>query len=411
MQAFRHAARRLRAHAARTVILGFLALPLLATVFWPSTDSGEQRALAPSPGVPASAQDALDWPGKADAWSQDHFGWREQMVALYARARHDLFRRFPTNQMIAGRGERIFLAAHNDRGLGAPYTALIACGWQFDDGPRIVRELNAFETTFTRLGISARLLIAPSGPVVYSDELVPWQAERCKPDAVPLRGLLAAPDLAPAARARVYFPLTEVQALRDRVEFFPKTFFHWGASGAGTVAALTERHFWGRGEDAGAPIPLVAQVRPSDVQFLFPGIEHDSLADEPNFAGTTITPCFGPDCFPALKPLMEKLAVVGRYVNRAPGLGPRLVILSDSFGYAGAPMFARYHREVVYVSTNSLARLDAGELAQLRSALFVPGSDDEVLFLYHDATVLFGRVGTDLEMLFPDPAGKSGVPN
>ena len=315
--------------------------------------------------------------------------------------RHDLFDRFPTNQVIAGREGRIFLAAHNDRGQGAPYTALIACGWQFHEGPRVVEEFNAFSDVFKARGIPAKLLIVPSGPVVYSDQLQPWQSERCKPDAVPLRGLLAAPDLHPQARERIYFPLSEMWALRDQVEFFPKTYFHWGASGAAAVAAMAERHFYGRGDEVGKPIPLVAKVRPSDVAYLFEGITHDSLADEPDFAGTTITPCFGAACFPQQQAMMDKLAVVGRYVNSAPGLGPRLVILSDSFGYAGAPMFARYHREVVYVSTNALARLDAQEVEQLRQLMFVPGSDDEVLFLYHDATVLFLRVGTDLNMLFP----------
>lgn len=392
----------LRKHAARIVVVGFLALPLLVTLFQPGADTAEQRTLAPAPGLPASVDDALAWPARAEAWSNDHFGWRDKMVESYARLRHDVFNRFPTNQMMAGRGERIFLAAHNDRGQGAPYTALIACGWQFDDGPRIVRELGQFDQVFRERGIPARMLIAPSGPVVYSDEMLPWQSERCKPDRVPLRGLLASPALTPEARERIYFPLSEMWAMRERVEFFPKTHFHWGASGAGAVAALTERHFWGRGEDAGKPIPLSAKVRPSDVAYLFSGIERNSMADEPEFGGTTITPCFGPDCFPELKPLMEKLGVVGRYVNSAPGLGPRLVIFSDSFGYLGAPMFARYHREVVYVSTNALVRLDAAEVDQLRKLMLVAGSDDEVLFLYHDATVLWGRVGTDLALLFPD---------
>jgi len=395
-------------YAARIVILGFLALPLLVTLLRPDAGTTEQRVLAPAPGVPANVDDALAWPARAEAWSNDHFGWRDKMVESYARLRHDLFKRFPTNQMMAGRGDRIFLAAHNDRGLGAPYTALIACGWQFDDGPRIVREFRQFDEVFKARGIAARMLITPSGPVVYSDEMLPWQSERCKPDAVPLRGLLAAPELPLDARARIYFPLSEVWAMRDRVEFFPKANFHWGASGAGAVAALTERHFWNRGEDAGAPIPLSAKMRSSDVDYLFTGIRHESMADEPDFSGTTITPCFGPDCFPGFKPVMEKLAVVGRYVNSAPGLGPRLVIFSDSFGYMGAPMFARYHREVVYVSTNTLVRLDPDEVARLRELMLVPGSDDEVLFLYHDATVLWGRVGTDLELLFPESFPKAG---
>lgn len=391
----------LRKHAARIAVLGLLALPLLATVLRPDAGTAEQRVLAPGPGVPATLAEALAWPARAEAWSNDHFGWREQMVAAYARLRHDLFDRFPTNQVIKGRGERIFLAAHNERGQGVPYTALIACGWQFSDHDRIVRELAQFDQTFSARHIPAKLLIAPSGPVVYSDELQPWQSARCQPDQVPLRGILAAPELSAGARDRIYFPLSEMWAMRERVTFFPKTWFHWDASGAAAVAAMTERHFWHRGEDAGKPIPLSTKVRPSDIAHLFSGIEHDSVASDADFGGTTITPCFGPACFPAQQALMDKLAVVGRYLNSAAGLGPRLVIFSDSFGYAGAPMFARYHREVVYVSTNALARLDAAEVAQLRTLMLAPGSDDEVLFLYHDATVLSGRVASDLAVLFP----------
>ncbi|MCC2954123.1 hypothetical protein LK542_00670 [Massilia sp. IC2-477] len=385
-------------HAAKLVITGLLALPLVATFAWPSLDSVEQRALAAAPSVPHSWSDARAWPAAAEAWVNDHFGWRSQMVAFNARLYHDLFGRFPTNQMMMGREGRIFLAAHNDRGRGEPYTALVACGWKFRREPEIVQQINGFIATFKAQGIAARLLIVPSGPVVYSEQMQPWQAERCRPDAVPLRRILASPALAPEARELVYFPLSEMRAMRDRVEFFPKTFFHWNASGAAAVAGLAEQRFWGRGANT-TPIPLVQRMSPSDVGWLFPGIQHDSMTDDPNFGGTTISPCRGADCFPEAKTAMEKLGDVGRFLNSAPGLGPRLVVLADSFGNAGAPMFSRYHREVVYVSTNNMARLDPAEMAQLRKLLFVPGSGDEVLFLYHDATVLSDRIEYDLKNL------------
>lgn len=384
-------------HAAKLVITSLLALPLIATFAWPGSDSAEQRALAPAPSLPHSWKEARAWPAAADAWVNDHFGWRDRMVALNARLYHDLFDRFPTNQMMMGREGRIFLAAHNDRGRGEPYTALVACGWKFKRGPEIVGQINRFFDAFKAEGIAVRLLIVPSGPVVYSEQMQPWQAERCRPDAVPLRQILASPVLAPEARSQTYFPLSEMRAMRDRVEFFPKTFFHWSASGAAAVAALAERRFWGR-ENAD-PIPLVTRIAPSDVGWLFPGIRHDSQTANPDFGGTTITPCHGADCFPEAKALMEKLGDVGRFKNAAPGLGPRLVVLADSFGNAGAPMFSRYHREVVYVSTNNMARLDAAEMAQLRKLLFVAGGDDEVLFLYHDATVLSDRIDYDLKNL------------
>ena len=137
------------------------------------------------------------------------------------------------------------------------------------------------------------------------------------------------------------------------------------------------------------------------MHFLFPGITHDSVAGEPDFTGTSITSCFGPDCFPGMKGIMEKLAVVGRFTNTAPGLAPRLVMITDSFGYAGAPWFSRYYNEVVYVSTNGLAQATPAEVDQLRSLLFRRGSKDEVLYLYHDATVYSNRIGSDLKTLRP----------
>lgn len=399
MQTIRHARRLLRKHAAKIVITGFLALPMIATIVRPSDGSGEQRALAPAPATPRSLEQALAWPALAEAWSNDHFGWRTRMVRFYGRLRHDLFGRFPTNQVIAGREGRIFLTAHND--LGERYELLVACGWKFDRDAGTIADLNRFESTVRAHGIDARLLVVPSGPVVYSEELQPWQTERCRPENVPLARLLAAPELSPQARELIYFPLTEMRAMRERVMFFPKNYFHWAGAGAAAVAAMTERHFWGRGEETGPPIPLVGQVQPSDVHWMFPGIKHNSVVEDPDFKGTTITPCYGPACFPELRPVMDKLQVVGRYRNSAPGLGPRLVVITDSFGYAGGPMFSRYHREVVHVSTNSLPALDEREREQLRKLLFVPGSDDEVLFLYHDATVLSYRIRTDLGMLMP----------
>jgi hypothetical protein len=77
------------------------------------------------------------------------------------------------------------------------------------------------------------------------------------------------------------------------------------------------------------------------------------------------------------------------------------VLVTDSFGYAGAPEFARYYSEVVYISTNMLARLSPDEVAQLRRWLFRPGSGDEVLFLYHDASVYSDRILDDLKLLKP----------
>lgn len=402
MKLLKNVARWVAANGARILVVGTLSLPLVATFWMSPGQSQEQRALAPPPAAPADWAGLLAWPAAADAWASDNFGWRRPMVVLYGRLRHDLFGRFPTNQAMLGREGRVFLSAHNKSGEGEPYTAIkLACGWEFHNARSLLDEMNAFARRFQARGIDARLLIVPSAPVVYSEQLPEWQAERCPASGAPAGLLLASPDLAPDARARIYFPLAEMRAIRDRVQLFPLTFFHWGGAGAAAVAAMTEQHFWSRGEDFGRPIPLVARTVHSDIHWLFPGIEHDSVDEEPDFSRTTITPCFGPDCFPELKPAMEKLRVVGRYVNSAAGLAGRLVLVTDSFGFAGAPPFARYHKEVVFVSTNALSQLSRDEMAGLRGLLFRPGSDDKVMFLYHDATVYSDRISSDLALLQP----------
>lgn len=400
MPAFRQAGALLRAHAAKLVLTGFLALPMVAAVLWPVDATIEQRELAKAPATPRSLSALLAWPAQAEAWTNDHFGWRPQMVTGFSRLRHALFDRFPTQQVVAGREGRLFLLSHNER--GERYTLLVACGWQFDRFERVLNDLNRFEHTFRTRGIPAKLLVVPSGPVVYSEELPRWAAKRCRPESVPMTRLLASPQLRPEARALIYHPLTEMRARREQITFFPKNYFHWAGAGAAAVAGMTERHFWWRDEHFAPPIPLVTKEQPSEIRFMFPGINPVSMVADQDYTGTTITPCYGAACFPeAIQPAMQKLGVVGRYLNSAPKLGPRLVVLTDSFGYSGGPVFSRYHREVVFVSTNLLERLDDKERQQLRDLLFVPGSDDEVLFLYHDATVLANRIDTDLTMLFP----------
>lgn len=400
MAVIRQAASLLRAHAAKLVLTGFLALPMVGAMLWPVDTTIEQRQLAPPAARPHNLDEALAWPARAEAWVNDHFGWRPQMVVAFTRLRYQLFERFPTTRIVAGRENRLFLVAHDVD--GERYKALVPCGWKFDRRQRVLADFNRFERTMRERGIPAGLLIVPSAPVVYREEMQPWQAERCDPGKLPLVGLLGAPELSPAARERIYFPLAEIRAMRHRVMLFPKNFFHWGNAGAAAVAALAEQHFYKRGPDAGTPIRLVARDTPSDVGFMFPGIERNSMVEHADFTGSTITPCYGPDCFPELKPIMDKLQLVGRYRNSAPGLGPRLVLVTDSFGYAALPMFSRYHREVVLVATNAFPSLNQEELARLRELLFAPGSDDEVLFLYHDATVLANRIEIDFDMLFPE---------
>lgn len=98
--------------------------------------------------------------------------------------------------------------------------------------------------------------------------------------------------------------------------------------------------------------------------------------------------------------IAQKLSDVSRYRNeRAPA--KRLVLFSDSYGHYVAGAYAPFFREVMHFSTNALTLLNQEELAALRKTLSQQDGKQMLLFVYHDASVLNGRVEVDRKMLVP----------
>lgn len=388
----------LYAHLAKLACIGLFALPVLGLYLPGLAPGAEQRALAGLPPAPASLGAALAWPAALEAGINDRFPMRAALVRLNARLRHGVFGQFPTVQVVAGRNGHTFLASHVAHGV--PYGAIrVACGDGFDGVELIVQELNVFERRLHARGLRPRLLIVPSAPVIYNEQLPPWMAARCPASGVPALAVLASPRLSAAARALTYFPLATLRALGPDAPAQPQHYFHWAGAGPRAVAEASEQRFWQRPAGVASALPLESRPGPSDVQSMYPGIEIIRMVGTPQLAGSGITACEGGACFPGLESVMTKLDMVARYTNGAPGLGPRLVILGDSFGPNAVPWFARFHREVVLIGTNNLTLLDAAELARLRSFALRPDSGDELLYLYHDVTVYSGRVLADMENL------------
>ncbi|MDO8439275.1 MAG: hypothetical protein Q7S67_03460, partial [Telluria sp.] len=271
----------------------------------------------------------------------------------------------------------------------------------YDGVDRIVQEINYFQKHFASRGLAPKLLIVPSGPLVYSRHLPAWLSERCPDSAAPALAILASPRLQPAARALAYFPLDVLRKLGPGTPPQPQHYFHWAGEGPRAVAEAAEQRFWGRPASVATALKTVYRPGPSDYQSLYPGIEIIRMVGAPELAGSTITPCDGPACVPELAATAAKLHMVARYRNSAPGLGPRLVILSDSFGPNAMPWFARFHEEVVLIGTNNIAQLNHEEKARLRAFVFRPHSKDELLYLYHDATVYSSRVLGDMQFFAP----------
>lgn len=388
---------RLTGNAAKIVLVVLLAVPALRSMTGSSQLEGENRKLAEFPAAPASWQETLKFPARLDQWINDHFGYRDRLLKLNNRVRHALFGTFPTVQVISGQNGRIFMSAHEAN--FPPYTAIHpTCGFQFHDHEKIAGQMNAMHAAFRGWGIDAKLVIAPSSPAVYQEELPGWLAQRCARSVPPFRNILVPERLSPPVLASVYYPIEELRAARAEGEVIPKTWFHLTGFGSRLLTQKSVERLWNIKADEGTTLKTRIETQTSDLAHLFPGVKLSSKVEAIDFAASGIEECKGAKCYPALQDALEKLGDVNRYRNeRAPK--ERLIMLSDSFGQYSAGWYARYYRDVIHFSTNTLGRLSDGELASLRNFLREEGKRSDVLFFYHDTGVLTGRIDLDLKKL------------
>lgn len=395
-------AQQLKGNAAKIILVALFAIPAIRAASTTDQSATENRRLAAFPAAPSSWQETLKYPAKLDTWINDHFGYRDRFLKLNNRVRHALFEQFPTAQVIAGRDDRIFLSTHEAH--YAPYAAIhLTCGYRFGEHGKIAEQINAWHAAFKASGIDARLLIAPSSPALYVEELPGWLAAQCRSAVPPIAEILKAERLPQPVRSSVYYPLEELRAAGGGAALVPKTWFHLTGAGSRLLAEKSVARFSDANANSGAGPALKTRMetQPSDLSHLFPGVRLASEVEAIDFAASEVTECAGGKCYPEMQEAMEKLGDVSRYRNTRAAKGS-LIILSDSFGRYSAPWFSRYYRDVMHVSTNAADRLSASEMKQLREWLLEQGKRGEVLFLYHDAGVLAGRVGMDLKKIFPD---------
>lgn len=386
-----------RRHSMKYLITLVLAVPALATFFLRADASAENRLLADFPAVPRGWDEALGYPARIDLWINDHLGLRNQLIGANNWLRYRLFHQFPTIQVIAGQHGRIFLSTHQT--TKQPYAAIrIPCGDDHEPFD-LTAQLNLFGRTMRANGIEAQLMIVPSAPVMYREDLPGWLARRCQAHPIPMQEALASERV--QGKENILYPLAALTAAKPHAAIFPATFFHWGGDGPRLGAETSMRDLWHTDPHSAPPLHTVVQEQPSDIGSLFPGVELSSMVSVIDFAASGVQDCHGPACFPAeLSAVMDKVHGAHRFRNPAAPL-PRLVMLTDSFGFAAAPWYARYFKDVIQIATNDLARLGGDDTARLKRFLFEPGSPQRILFLYHDNTVQAGRIGIDFRILFP----------
>jgi hypothetical protein len=362
---------------------GLLAVPLL-THNWrrdPGIASTENRQAAPPPSWPRSWHDLTSWPTQADAYLADHFGNRTAMVTAFNRIRYRLFGETPSEQTVFGLHGRLFLTSHI---AANPYSLIgFICGLGVDDAmlDRVAADLDDFLRQARSRAPESYLMVVPTAPVLYFEDLPPWVQAQCSPPNTMDRLL---PRLSSELRSYLFYPLPAMLVAKSRGEVIPLTNFHWRGLGAEVAAASFAE---GRlGLPSRITLPTIEQTLPSDIAFFIPGIPTNNVALDPDFSAAGVDYCTGAACFPDWSSIAAIINDVTRV--RSPQSGDKkLLVLSDSFGKEMVGWFAPYFGSIWHFSVTYLSRLSTDDREAFRRHVFTEYRPDVVLYVFHDGSV------------------------
>ncbi|NHZ32139.1 hypothetical protein [Massilia rubra] len=386
-------------NAGKFAVVALLSVPAVMSLYNARTKPPDPN-LAQLPARPATTAQLLEAPPKLDAWINDHFGYRVDLLQLNNRMRFKLFREFPTVQMAAGRHGRYFLAAHGTN--MPPFQAVMAACGGTPARASTIPHLNRMFSAFHQAGLSPKLMVVPSAPVVYPEDVPRFLERACASPDTPTAGVLASPQLEQPARENMYYPVREMREIKKSAVLFPKTWFHWTGDGLDQVARASLTHFWQRPLDQAPVLATKKYMHHSDVSHLFDGVLLESEIIEPDLEASQVKGCWGGDCYPEIAAVAGKLRDISRFSNpKAPAR--RLLIISDSFGSKVSAWYARYYGTVEQFATNNTDQLTPEQILILTNYLYRDPGNTDILILYHDAGAMFDVLRFGTERLLPPP--------
>lgn len=372
------------AHVA--AIAGFfllISLPMLVQLTGIAPDQGwENRILASAPPRPRRLADLPSLPRVTDAWLRDNFGLRRTLIQLANRVRFAVFSESGNPQIAIGRHHQLFLTSHD---ASDPQQMLFFLCRGGDDAP--ARSMAHAVARFLDAGLRRSPhvvdLLVPTKTIVDQPDLPAWMRARCAGGHEALPAILSAlaierPDLRP----RVIYPLTLMRSLHGLDTPYPKFNFHWDGPALRFIAATIATDRFQR--RLLADLPQATIDKTSDISHLLPGVPLRFRTNEPDLTAAHVTAATQ---IPELGSSGRILYDVSRFTRQAePGIitGPKLLILSDSFGQAIAPWFSAYYGEVWHVAINNVGQLTQDGQTRLMDQLFNRFQPDDLLFVFHD---------------------------
>ncbi|CAL8473193.1 alginate O-acetyltransferase AlgX-related protein [Caballeronia sp. S22] len=204
-----------------TVFIAAISAPLLG--LWSADESNsEQRNLAKFPSADLSASGVANFPKDFDAYVNDRFGFRNELLSLHSQLMYRLYHLSGTSQVIAGHGDWLFISdvgSKPDIERRAQFTDAELKDW--------VESLKQRYSWLASKGVPYRFLVGPDKNTIYPEYL---------PDRVKGQGMSRVESLEHALGDQPFFidPTRSLLAHKAAAPFdlYFHTDTHWTQYGA-----------------------------------------------------------------------------------------------------------------------------------------------------------------------------------
>lgn len=369
-----------------SIWFGLLVTPSSIHIFVSSSEksNSENRELAPLPQTPLTLQERLSWPGKMDHYLNDHFGLRMEMIEWNNLVHFNVFGDLNSIQLTSGKDDFLFFNSHVAQDPLSMIHFLCGRRTKPHDHRHMATTLSAFMHIALATIPNSYFVVVPTKPVVYQDKFPDWLQQQCAEATPPIPEIVKKVKSDPLLAGKIISPVLEMKEIATQHEFYTKANFHWIGDGARPVAQLIASDFFHL--PAILALSTSPKKEPADIQRFLPGVRLENHFKEPNYQKAGITECRGAVCFPEFSTSAAKIGDLSRFTH-SDKKGPKLLIISDSFGNGIAGLFSEYFGEIWHISVNNIKNLSPEELRSVQDISLNQFKPDHVLFLWHDFSI------------------------
>ena len=362
-----------------------LAAPPLAHLLVGPVAQEDNRAMAQAPERPRDWAQAVAWPRRVDAYLQDNFGFRREMVRANTVFWWSTLGESTSPSIVPGRNGRIF-HSFNDTSKREYRELLMQCGalstpeWLDAAAASLGAALDRLAARLP----DAALMLVPTSMTVYPEDYPAWMSAACAGRRPPPLELLDRLDQ--AQRARIVYPVAQATAQRGDETLIPPHNFHWDGLGASVLIRHVAEEAYGLPRRV--TMPFKEGEFASDLAGMIPGLGLSNRVLRPEVWATGVSPCIGAACFKEFHdPGGRYWSMVWRLRREGGDPASRLLVLADSFGPGAGQAFIEHFDDVVILNINDFGQMTREELRALWTQLFQDWRPARTQFVFCDCNV------------------------